>query len=165
MNQKAPEKKGGKFAIGGLVGGVFVAAALIISPFEGRKLDPYIDAVGVLTVCEGHTGRSTGTKVERRRYTQAECDSLLEADMLVAWKNVERCITAPMNTGQAAALLSATFNIGPSVVCGSTLQRYANAGDWAAACAQLDRWVYAGGKKLRGLERRRAAEKEVCLGG
>ncbi|HBQ90896.1 MAG TPA: lysozyme, partial [Alcaligenes faecalis] len=25
------------------------------------------------------------------------------------------------------------------------------------------RWVYAGGKKLRGLERRRQAEKQICL--
>lgn len=153
-----------KFAAGGLLGGVMLAAAALIVPWEGYRADPYIDAVGVLTVCYGHTGRSTGAQVEQRRHTPVECDALLEADMLVAWRAVERCITAPMTTGQAAALLSATYNIGPSVVCGSTLQRYANAGDWGAACAQLDRWVYAGGQKLRGLERRRAAERAICDG-
>ena len=153
-----------KIAAGGLIGGVLAAAALLIQPWEGRELAPYIDAVGVLTVCYGHTGRSTGTHVENRRYTDVECDALLEADMLEAWRHVERCITAPMNTNQAASLLSAAYNIGPSVVCGSTLQRYANAGDWDSACAQLDRWVFAGGQRLRGLERRRAAERAVCEG-
>lgn len=153
-----------KFAAGGLIGGVLAAAALLIQPWEGYKPDPYIDAVGVLTVCYGHTGRSTGTHVENRRYTDVECDALLEADMLEAWRHVERCITAPMTTGQGASLLSAAYNIGPSVVCGSTLQRYANAGDWDSACAQLDRWVFAGGQRLRGLERRRAAERAVCEG-
>jgi len=153
-----------KFAAGGLIGGVLAAAALLIQPWEGYRADPYIDAVGVLTVCYGHTGRSTGTEVEQRRYTPAECDALLEADMLEAWWHVERCITAPMHTGQAAALLSAAYNSGPSVVCGSTLQRYANAGDWAEACRQLERWVFAGGQRLRGLERRRAAERAVCEG-
>lgn len=156
------QKKGRRFAAGGLLGGVLIAAAALIVPWEGYEPDPYIDAVGVLTVCYGHTGRSIGSKVERRQHTRAECDSLLEADMLAAWQAVERCITAPMTTNQAAALLSATFNTGPSLVCGSTLQRLANAGDWAGACAQLDRWVYAGGRKLKGLERRRAAERKVC---
>lgn len=150
--------------IGGTVAGVLLAAAALVKPWEGYEAKPYIDAVGVLTVCYGHTGRSTGTAVERKTHTRAECDALLEADMLEAWRHVERCITAPMTTGQGAALLSATFNAGPSIVCGSTLQRLANAGDWAGACAQLDRWVYAGGKKLRGLERRRSAERAVCEG-
>ena len=150
--------------IGGTVAGVLLAAAALIKPWEGYKPQPYIDAVGVLTVCYGHTGRSTGTAVERKTHTQAECDALLDADMREAWRHVERCITAPMTTGQGAALLSATFNAGPSLVCGSTLQRLANQGDWAGACAQLDRWVYAGGKKLRGLERRRAAERAMCEG-
>ncbi|WP_405045477.1 glycoside hydrolase family protein [Pseudomonas aeruginosa] len=44
----------------------------------------------------------------------------------------------------------------------STLLRKLNAGDVRGACAELSRWVYAGGKKLGGLVRRRAAERELC---
>ncbi|HHG5564729.1 TPA: glycoside hydrolase family protein [Pseudomonas aeruginosa] len=40
--------------------------------------------------------------------------------------------------------------------------RKLNAGDVRGACAELSRWVYAGGKKLGGLVRRRAAERELC---
>lgn len=145
--------------IGGTLAGVLVLAAALIQPWEGYEPEPYVDAVGVLTVCYGHTGR-----VQDKTYTQAECDALLASDMGIAWRAVERCIAGPMTPGQAAALLSAAYNIGPSVVCGSTLQRKANAGDWAGACAQLDRWVYAKGKRLRGLVKRRAAERALCLG-
>jgi lysozyme len=145
--------------IGGTIAGALLLAAGLIQPWEGYEPQPYRDAVGVLTVCYGHTGG-----VQAKAYTPAECDALLKSDMGAAWSAVERCIHVPMRDYQAAALVSATFNIGPSVVCGSTLQRKANAGDWQGACAQLDRWVYAKGKKLRGLVKRRAAERQLCEG-
>lgn len=138
---------------------VIAGAALFIGPWEGREYQPYRDAVGVLTVCDGHTG-----DVQDRTYTDAECDRLLRSDIGVAYQHVDRCITGTVTEGQAVALVSATFNIGPKVVCGSTLQRKANAGDWVGACAELSRWVYAKGKKLRGLVRRRAAERALCEG-
>ena len=145
--------------IGGTLTGALLLAAAIIAPWEGYEARPYRDAVGVLTVCYGHTGN-----VQDRAYTQAECDALLHSDVGIAWRAVERCIHVPMTEYQAAALVSAAYNIGPSVVCGSTLQLKANAGDWPGACAQLDRWVYAKGKRLRGLVKRRAAERQLCEG-
>lgn len=141
------------------VAGIFALAAGIVRPWEGLETKPYQDIVGVWTVCYGHTGN-----VEQRRYSAAECDELLRSDLGIALGHVQRCITVPMRDYQAAALTSAVFNAGPRVVCGSTLQRYANAGDWPAACAQLDRWVYAGGQKVRGLVNRRKAERALCEG-
>ena len=99
-----------------------------------------------------------------KKYTKAECKDLLRLDMLEANYHVRRCIRVPMTTGQEAALTSATFNVGPRVVCGSTLQAMANAGDWKGACAQLDRWNRAGGRVFRGLVLRRASERAVCEG-
>jgi len=63
-----------------------------------------------------------------------------------------------------AALVSAVFNIGPAVVCGSTLQRKAMANDWPGACRSLEKWKYAAGRVMRGLELRRADEMAMCLG-
>lgn len=94
------------------------------------------------TVCYGHTGPDVTFGASK---TPDECRQLLEQDVAEANAIVHRCISVPMTQGQEAALTSATYNVGPSIVCGSTLQRYANAGKWAEACGQLKRWVYGGG--------------------
>lgn len=145
-----------------VTGGSAAVLALAMSAamlFEGHRAAPYRDVTGVLTVCYGHTAQ-----VEQRRYTPAECTQLLRVDMAEANAIVRRCIAKPMTVGQEAALTDAAYNIGPRIVCGSTLQREANAGRWPQACAQLSQWVYAGGQKLPGLVNRRAAERAMCEG-
>jgi len=136
-------------------------AAALIMKWEGLRHAPYRDAVGVLTVCYGHTGQDI---IEGKRYTQAECAALLEADMAIARSHVNRCLPMPKPAHIEAALTSATFNIGPRVVCGSTLQRKARANDWPGACAELERWKYAHGRELRGLVLRRTDERALCEG-
>ena len=65
---------------------------------------------------------------------------------------------------QGVALLSIGFNIGGRALCRSTLVRLLNAGQPAAIwCKQILRWDKAGGRKIRGLTRRREAEYKVCL--
>ncbi|WP_057921140.1 lysozyme [Lysobacter capsici] len=145
---------------GVIAAGVLAIAAAFVAPWEGREHVPYRDIVGVLTVCDGHTGKD----IEQRRYSDAECDRLLQGDLAVANAHVRRCITRAMPRNVEAALTSAAFNLGPAVVCGSTLSRLANAGDFAGACAQLSRWDYAGGRQVKGLTRRRAAERQLCEG-
>jgi lysozyme len=133
----------------------------LIAKWEGVRYAPYRDAVGVLTVCYGHTGPDI---VPGKEYTAQECKALLDADMRVANGEVRRCLPMPMLRQVEVALTSATFNIGPRVVCGSTLQRKALANDWPGACAELDRWNKAGGRELRGLTLRRGDERKVCEG-
>jgi len=120
-----------------IIGGGLTATALALA-MEGRHFVPYRDPVGVLTVCYGHTGPDV---IEGNRYTLAECKALLRHDTDIAEATVQRCLPMPKPKHVQAALVSATFNIGERVVCGSTLQRKALAGDWAGACAQLERWV------------------------
>jgi lysozyme len=139
---------------------VLALCAPLVAYYEGYVPHSYADPIGIPTACYGHTGPEVRLG---QKYTRAECQALLEGDLAEAYAAVRRCIRSP-NDHQAAALTSAAYNAGPAIVCGSTLQRKANAGDWAGACAQLDRWVYAGGIKLRGLVRRRAAERALCEG-
>jgi lysozyme len=146
----------------GLVGGSAVAIATLLTSFsEGTVYKAYPDPAthgAPWTICEGHTqGVKKGDTA-----TQAQCDAYLKADMAVAASTVARCILVPVNINQAAALYDAVFNVGPSVVCGSTLQRLANAGDLAGMCAQLARWDRAGGRVWPGLTTRRMNDVELC---
>jgi lysozyme len=140
-------------------GAVLALAAGIVAMWEGYRPIPYRDVIGVPTVCYGHAH-----DVQDRTYTRAECKALLEGDLAQAYATVRRCITWPLKDYEAAALTSATYNIGPRVVCGSTLQTLANQGDMTGACNQLMRWNRAGGREVLGLTRRRAAERAMCLG-
>ena len=117
--------------------------------------------MGIPTVCYGHTGPEVKPG---SRFTNSECDALLREDLLEAQRIVRRCIPVTKQPHQEAALISVTFNIGPKVVCGSTLQRKALAGDWIGACAELDRWRYAKGRVFKGLILRRADERALCEG-
>lgn len=68
-----------------------------------------------------------------------------------------------MTVNQYSAMASATFNIGVSAFCGSTMARKANQGDRAGSCKALLMWVYAGGRKIQGLVNRRNAEYRLCM--
>lgn len=145
------------------VAAVLALAAPLIVKWEGERFVPYPDpATGGApwTVCYGHTGPDV---VRSKRYTRSECEALLDADMRAANVHVRRCLPT-VYPWMEAAFTSAVFNVGPRVVCGSTLQRKVRAGDFAGACAELDRWRYAAGRVFRGLVLRRADERKVCEG-
>lgn len=140
------------------------AAALAVSTvavYEGKVNRTYVDPVGVLTSCYGHTGPELRTG---QAFTDEQCLAQLQAD-LVKHAVALDCIKQPLSDGQKAAFLSFAFNVGNSAFCGSTLVRKANVGDIGGACAELSRWTYAGGKQLPGLVKRRAAERRLCEAG
>lgn len=140
---------------------VLAIAGSIGAHFEGQRLTAYADLGGVWTLCDGHTkGVKPGDTA-----TIEQCRAYLEQDMGEAYSAVNRCITADLTIAQAAAFTDAAFNLGPQVVCGSTLQRLANAGDIRGACEQLTRWTKAAGQELPGLVRRRQAERDLCVEG
>nr|WP_105693760.1 replication protein [Cronobacter dublinensis] len=64
---------------------------------------------------------------------------------------------------QRAAIYSFAYNVGPSAAIKSTLMKKLNDGDYVGACNELKRWIYAGGKKWRGLMSRREVEHQVCM--
>lgn len=149
---------GPKVAAGALAG-LILAAAAFIAPWEGLRLQPYRDMVGVLTWCYGET---RGTP--KSAYTRAECDALLREGVGQFHAEMRRCIKRPLTENQWVAVLSWSYNVGTGAACGSTLVRQINAGAPASTwCRQLLRWDYAGGKKVRGLTNRRQAEYAECV--
>ena len=146
-------------ATGGVLA-VVLAAAAFVAPWEGLALRPYRDIVGVATVCYGET-----RGVQNRTYTEAECAALLTQGIGQFYDGITKCIHKPLTQGQAVALTSWAYNVGLNAACGSTLVRQLNAGEPAEVwCRQLLRWDYAGGKRVRGLTRRREAEYRECIG-
>ncbi len=138
------------------------AAALLLSvvpAFEGVRHDPYLDIVGVRTVCFGHTGAD----IAARRYGDGECRALLEADLAHHAAPVLGC--TPQLRGKpylTAAAVSFAYNVGTRAYCGSGVARDFRRGQDRSACAGLSQWVYAGGRRVAGLVTRRAAERALC---
>jgi lysozyme len=143
-------------------GSVLAAAAAFVASHEGYIPYVYPDPIAVPTSCFGHVGPEN---TPGRRFTRGECEKLLEADLHIARDAVRRCVRIPLTDGQEVALTSFAFNVGGSALCRSTLARKANAGspdfEW---CAEFSRWIYAGGKRLPGLVKRRREERALCEG-
>jgi lysozyme len=143
------------------IGATAVACCVpLVMYFEGTIPRAYRDPIGIVTSCTGHTGPELKMG---QTFSKEQCDTQLYADLL-AHADALDCVKVPLAEHQKAAFLSFAFNVGKPAFCGSTLVRLANAHDIAAACAQLSRWVMAGGQELPGLVKRRAAERALCEG-
>ena len=90
--------------------------------------------------------------------TQAEATDILRKDVGIAERAVVRLISVPLTDGQFDALVSFTFNLGAGALQRSTLRRKVNRGEHESVPAELMKWVWAAGKRLPGLVRRRQAE-------
>ena len=141
--------------------GVVAAAAALAYYFEGEDRQTYADPVGILTACVGHTGPDVKLG---QLFSEKQCTELFVKDLRHAQATVERC-TPGLPEAMKPSLISFVFNVGQGNYCTSTLARKANAGDYLGACKEIYRWVYAGGRKLPGLVKRRAAEAQSCIEG
>ncbi|EGR9571418.1 lysozyme [Salmonella enterica subsp. enterica serovar Grumpensis] len=153
-----------KMLLAGGASAVAIAAAMLGSHdgLEGRRYVPYRDVAGVLTICDGHTGKDI---IPGRRYNDAECDALLNKDLAQVAARIDPLIKISIPNSERAALYSFAYNVGTGAFAKSTLLKKLNAGDHAGACNELKRWTYAGGKQWKGLMTRREIEREVCLWG
>lgn len=147
-------------AFGLSVGAIF-GGSLIVTPNEGLVTKGYLDPIGVVTSCYGHTGPDV---VVGQQYTNEQCVEQLANDVQEADRAVLSSIHVPLTWYQEAALISFTYNVGASNLRKSTLVKLFNQGKYTEGCKQMLRWVYAGGKELPGLLKRRQQETEVCLG-
>lgn len=137
--------------------GALALAASVVGFYEGKRNNAYQDPVGIPTICYGHTA---DVQMGQTR-TDEECQDLLQSDLGDAFDTVDRLVETPLSEPRRAALASFVYNVGAEAFARSTLLRRLNAGD-PNACEELDRWVYAGGRQLKGLVRRRATERELC---
>jgi len=132
----------------------------LIKSFEGLRLTAYRCPADIPTIGYGTTaGVKMGDTITKER-----AEELLREDVKRFEGYIERLVKVPLTQGQWDALSSFVYNLGPGALEKSTLLRLLNAGDYSGAAAQFDRWVYASGKKLSGLVKRRAAERALFEG-
>lgn len=131
----------------------------LICEYEGFSATVYRDAAGLPTIGYGHLIRAG--ECFSQRLSEVAARALLRQDVAVAERAVAKFITAPLTQNQCDALVSFTFNLGGGVLQRSTLRRVLNRGEYDAVPREMMRYVWAGGRKLPGLIRRRAAEAEL----
>jgi lysozyme len=134
------------------------AAAGLVVTHEGWELRPYKDPVGIVTDCAGNT---KDARMDRIR-TELECQRRLADALLEHGMDTAPCLPEDLPVETRAAFISFAYNVGAARFCSSTLSRKARAGDLKGACAELSKWVYAGGKVWPGLVKRRKAERALC---
>ena len=121
---------------------------------EGLSLEAYEDCAGVPTIGYGHTKNvQMGDRISKYLAKELLKDDVREVEQQVLDLNVAQ------TQGQFDALVSFTFNLGIGRLKSSTLLKVIREGGSKNAIKkEFKRWVYAGGKKLRGLELRREWE-------
>lgn len=129
----------------------------LIKQFEGVRLTAYKCPAGVYTIGYGHTrGVQRGMKI-----TEEEAGAFLAADLRNSEKAVERYDSVyHWNQNEFDALVSFTFNCGAANLRSLLRNGRRNRSQIAET---LPLYRKAGGKVLKGLERRRAAEKALFL--
>lgn len=143
-----------------LASGLAISAAGLVSLSDhegGNVRKVYLDVVNIPTVCMGTTEGLTAADVGRV-LSHGECEARNRKAVASAESAVRRGVKVPITQAQFDALVSFTYNVGNSAFMGSTLLRRLNAGDCIAAAQEFRRWDKAGGRTVRGLTVRRAAE-------
>ena len=137
----------------------------LIKHYEGFSSAPYKCPAGYWTVAYGAIWGIHGTRVDEDHpdVSKEQGNQLLRRDVGRSEKAVLRLIKVPLSDGQFDSLCSFVFNLGSGALQSSTLRRRLNRGAYEEAANEFPRWVFAGGRKLKGLIRRRKDERRMFL--
>lgn len=132
----------------------------LIKQFEGLSLKAYKCPAGVWTIGYGSTsGVKQGMVITERQAVER-----LKQDVRVA-EVVLNKLDVNFTQNGFDSLVSFIFNLGAGAFATSTLKKKIVArADDEAICAEIVKWVNAGGKPLTGLKRRRVAEANMFIG-
>lgn len=138
---------------------VNLAGIALVVHFESFQPNAYRDSGGVLTIGYGHTSTVQENDVIDM-YTARE---LLRKDMKVAEDMVNSAVKVPLTNNQFGALVAFTFNVGITAFSKSTMLKKLNNGDYDGAAAEFEKWTKVNGTELKGLVKRRAAERQLFV--
>lgn len=148
----------------------------MIKHHEGVRQKPYQCPARLWTIGVGHVmypeqGRlkledrdAFQTRPQDMRiYPMQEVDDILKLDLQRFERGVERFCPVPLTQGMFDGLVSFSFNVGLGTLQRSTLRQKVLRGDKEGAAEELLKYCMAGGKILKGLQKRRIDERAVFL--
>ena len=133
-----------------------------IKSFESFSPIVYICPGGVRTIGYGHVLTQSEYY---SRISQIDAEELLKRDLAYIERSVIRNISGYLKQNQFDALVSFTFNVGSGALQRSRLRQKINYGSSMDEISEeFLSWVYAQGRKLPGLVRRRIFEARIYCG-
>jgi GH24 family phage-related lysozyme (muramidase) len=155
-------------------------AIACIKRFEGCRLRAYLCPAGKWTIGWGNTTYPDGRRVkEGDRITAAQAEEMFQLILGQFERGVMRLLQVkapiqggnPTNPAQFGALVSFAYNVGldedddiiPEGLGDSTLLKLHRAGQYDRAAGEFLKWVFAHGRRQKGLVKRRQAERFLYL--
>lgn len=131
----------------------------LIKAHEGLRLKAYRCPANVLTIGYGHTGEDV---YEGKIITELEAENLLVADIVKFSRGVRNFVRSSINQNQFDSLVSFAYNVGLGNFRSSTLLKKVNKNpNDPSIDFEFKKWVWAKGKKLPGLIKRREEESNL----
>ena len=129
----------------------------LIKQFEGLRLEAYLCPAGIWTIGYGHTsGVSPNSFI-----TIQEADEYLHRDVATIEMQLNK-LNLILRQCQWDAIVSFVFNVGIGNFKASTLLAKIRINpDDNSIMDEFLRWVYANGKVMRGLQKRRLTEMKL----
>lgn len=140
----------------------------LIKYFEGVRAKPYKCPAGYWTVGVGHLITRSAELPDswNRELELNEIDEILKKDLVKFENGVLRLLHPKQPTQfEFDALVSFSFNLGLGCFQRSTVRSAFKRNDKKRAGEVLLKYCYAGGRKLKGLIRRRIAEHALLMSG
>ena len=141
------------------------ATVNLVKEFEGFRAKAYKCPAGIWTIGYGTTAAAgVGiTPKDGMTITKSDAEAYLQAALDKFADQIAPSIAVAISDNEFGAFVSLAYNIGPGAFKKSSALRLFNAGDKEGAAKAILMWNKAGGKVLKGLTRRREAERKLFL--
>ena len=137
----------------------------LIKHYEGWRKSPYLCSAARPTIGYGSTWDRNGNAVtlDHPDITKEQGEYLLLREVRHSEKAIRRLVKTELTENMFSSLCSFIYNVGSGNFQKSTLRMKLNRGQHESAADELSKWVKAGGRRIRGLVRRRKQERELFL--
>jgi len=155
---------------------VSAKATEMIKHHEGVRYKPYQCPAKLWTIGVGHVLYPDQGKIpidqrggyqlrqeDNRQFSKEEVDGILRADLQRFERGVHTYCPVNLTQGMFDGLVSFSFNVGLGTLQRSTLRQKLLRGDKEGTAEELLKYCMAGGKVLKGLQKRRMDERALFL--